>query len=273
MANKKLRIVIIILACIVAIIFAYMYFQEKQLSKQATKKEKEIIEENKKEQRKETEEESKETELALDSEIVKQAETSTSKIGTFTKYIGFDINNLSKRNLIDTAINGLSKDQITFCISDESQIKATISIDDLNTSLNKYVQNVKLTVNDLKENKGNTTLSVGEYGYDDYSLAIDGENIHVIGACTIREEKDKNETVLSVPSKAITKDDKLFIYRKVAFGKRNNQVYNYYSDEAKTNLVETISPGADPTWEKYQTYKSTYEKNGDIYYLISTTKE
>ena len=266
MTNKNLRIVIIILTCIVVIIFGYMYFQDKQLDKQAAKKEKEIRENKKNEVKKET----KEVEIALDSDIAKQAEESTSKIGSYTRYINYDPSKLSKRNLIDTALNGLS---ITFCISNRSQIKATITLDDLNKALGKYILNAKITLDDIKSSAGETSLTVKDYGFDQYSIVMEDEAIHVIAGCDGRGQGLLAESVISAPVKAMTKGDVLYIYRKVAFGKIGGSGYNYYKDESKTEFVETLPINTNPTWNNYNTYISTYEKSDGTYYLVSTDKE
>lgn len=268
---KLTTIIIILLLIVLGIIVSYIVIQDKELDKKAEKTQQEI----KKKTKKKVEEE-KEIELELDSDIVKNAEASSDKISVYYRYIGFKLSNLTKKDLIDTALNNLDNEQINFCIASRTQITTSISIDDLNTALSKSVADQKITVEDIIANKGETSLKLGEYGYGNYSLIINGEEINVIGGCDGRGPGILAENIVESTVKAITIKDKLYLYKKVAFGKYgtnyNGIVYTYYKDEERTENIETISMNSQPTWEKYNTYKSTYEKKGDNYYLISSEK-
>ncbi|MBQ9019624.1 MAG: hypothetical protein IJ097_04880 [Bacilli bacterium] len=271
--RKKSKIttyIIILLLLILSVIFAYIIMQDREIDEKATKTQQEIRKQNKKE----IEEEQT---LELDSDIVKQAELSVENISVPNKYLSFKVEELNKKNLIDTALNGLDNEQINFCIANANQITTTITIDDLNEALNKSISDQKITIEDIVANKGETSLRVGNYGYGNYSFLINGEEISVIGGCDGRGPGILAETIVASTIKATTLKDKLYLYKKVAFGKYGTDntgiTYTYFKDELRTEEVETISINSQPTWEKYNTYKLIYEKKNNNYYLINSEKE
>lgn len=251
--------IIIILLIVVGGIFGYIYVRDQELEIKPVIENKKIEEEK---------------ELEIDSNIVKKVEEDTSKIGAYNKYNNFDVKTMTKYNLIETAINGLDKSQINYCISSRNQIATNITIDDFNKSLNKYVKDITLTKQDLIENSGETSLTVKDYGYGSYAIVIDEDDISVIGPCG--SEGALKETIETKTIKASTKEDNLYIYRKVSYGRLNTEkdglTYTYYKDEERKEDVETVSISVKPTWDKYNTYISTYEKKDDTYYLISSKK-
>lgn len=260
--------IIIILVIIVGGIFAYIYIEDKKLENN------QVEEKETKTQKKEV----KEEELAIDSEEVKEALDNINHISAIDIYNDYKIDGIDKYRLVLTAINGLNEDQITWCISSARQITATITIDDLNNALNKYVVNQKLTIDDIKNNKGESGLTVGKYGYDMYAITIDEDNdIHVIGSCDGRGPGISKETIKTNIVKAVKKEDELYIYTKVAYGNLNSTAnelsYDYYMEFQKTNFVETVVYNGDLTWDKYNTYKQIYKKIGDKYYFISSKKD
>ena len=264
-------VIIIFLLILVGAIFTYIVIEDKKLDDETTK----TVNKMKKEEK---QEKPKEVEIEIDSIDVKNAIEGMNNISGIDKYNNFDINNLDKYRLILTAINGLENDQITWCISSPKQITATITIEDLNKALNKYVKDREITIEDIINNKGETGLTVGQYGYDMFAITIDGTNIHIIGSCDGKGPGIQKDTIMSKPIKAVTKDDELYIYTKVAYGTLNRTAkdlsYDYYKDNTKTGeIVETVSLDSDLTWEKYDIYKQIYKKVEDKYYFISSNKE
>ncbi|MBR5369948.1 MAG: hypothetical protein IK137_01440 [Bacilli bacterium] len=263
-------IIIVILLIIVGVIFAYIYMQDKELEKMAST----ISETSKKKENKE-----KEEELDLDNEIVKNAINDFNNISGTDKYNDFKIDSIDNYRLVLTAINGLEDDQITWCISSTRQITATITIDDLNKALNKYIKDTTLTIDDIKNNKGETSLTVGEYGYDSYAITIDEDNnIHIIGGCDGRKNGLQKERIATKTIKAFKKNDELYIYTKVAYGKLDKYSsklsYDYYKTYEKTGeMVEIVSLDDELTWDKYDTYKQIYKESGDKYYFVSSKIE
>ena len=257
---------IIILVIIVGGIFTYIYIQDKALEIN----QEEITKKSKKKQ---------EEEIALDSEEVEKAISSSDGIYADDKYNNFDITSLDKYSMIVTALNGLNNDQITWCIAYKNQITATITIDDINSVLSNYIKEPKITIDDIKNNSGETGLTVGQYGYGSYAISIDDDNdIHVIGSCDGRGPGVRESIVMSKPIKSTKKSDELYIYAKVAYGKLNTTAnalsYDYYKDSSKTGeMIETVSLDDDLTWDKYDVYKQIYKKDGDKYYLISSKKD
>lgn len=269
MRSKKSSLtttLIIILVIIVGGIFTYIYIQDKKLEinpieEKTTKKEK-----------------IKEEEVAIDSEEVKSAIEDINNISAIDIYSNYEISNIDKYRLILTAINGLDNEQITWCISSPKQIIATITIDDLNNALSKYVKNQTITIDDIKNNKGESGLTVGQFGYDMFAITIDQDNsIHVIGSCDGRDPGVQQERIATKIEKANKKGDELHIYTKVAYGKLNKTAndlsYDYYLEKNSKEIVETVSLDNDLTWEKYNTYKQTYKKIDDKYYFQSSKKD
>lgn len=264
--SKLSTVIIIFLLIVVGAIFAYIFMEDKELDKKVM----ETV--NKIQERKE--EEPKEEEVSLDDEIVKTAINDLNSISAVEKYDDFKIESLDKYRLILTAINGLSEDQITWCISSPKQIKSTITIEDLNKSLNKYINNKEITIEDIINNKGESGLTVGKYGYDMFAINIEGNNIHVIGSCDGKGPGVLTENVVTNQIKATKKDDELYIYTKVAYGKINSTTndlkYDYYKDSKKEQLVETLPSNGNLTWDKYNTFKQTYKKIDNKYYFVSS---
>lgn len=255
---------IIILVIVVGAIFAYIYIQDKKLEVDVEKI-----------NNTSTKEEKKEEELALDSEEVKQAIDSFNSINGIDKYKNFKVSDIDKYGLIITAIHGLDNDQITWCISSPKQITATITLSDLNESLHKYIKDQNLTIDDLKNSKGETGLTVGDYGYDLFAITIDEDSdIHVIGSCDGSGPGISNEITQTNLVKAVTKEDELYIYTQVAYGKinatANDLSYDYYKEFDKKNFVETVSLDGNLTWDKYNTYKQIYKKVDGKYYFVSS---
>ena len=266
--SKLSTFIIVVLLIIVGIIFAYITIEDQKLDKKVNSDSHSEVKKEK----------IKEEDVALDSEEVKMAIDSFNAIDAIDKYNNFDIVSLDKYRLILTAINGLSNDQITWCISSPKQIKATITIEDLNKALNKYIANQTLTLEDIINNKGETGLTVGQYGYDMFAISIDGNNIHIIGSCDGRGPGISPERIVTNPIKATKKGDELYIYTKVAYGTINRTAtdlsYDYYKDSTKTGeIVETVSLDSNLTWDKYETYKQIYKKVDENYYFISSNKE
>ena len=263
------KIIIFILLIVVGGIFVYIYVQDEKLEIEAStisdttsKKEKRV----------------KEEEIDLDNEEIKNAISDFDNISGIDKYKDFKIDSLDKYRLILTAINGLEENQISWCITSARQITATITIDDLNKTLNKYIKDGKLTIDDIKNNKGETGLTVGQYGFDSYAITIDPDNdIHVIGSCDARSQSITREIIKTNPIKAVKKEDELYIYTKVAYGKinttENDLSYDYYTEFEKSNFQETVALNDNLTWDKYKTYKQTYKKIEDKYYFVSSKME
>ena len=256
-------VLIAVLLIVVGIIFAYNYIQDKQLEVNEPK----------------TMDKSKEKIIDLDSEEVKNAISDFDNISGIDKYNDFKVDSLDKYRLILTAINGLGDDQITWCISSARKITATITIEDLNKAVNKYIKDAELTIDDIKNSKGETNLTVGEYGYDLYAITIDDDsNIHIIGGCDGRSSGVAKERIATKPIKAVENDDELYIYTKVAYGtldKYSDKLsYDYYKSYEKTGeMIEIVSLDDDLTWDKYDTYKQIYKKSGDKYYFVSSKIE
>lgn len=261
-------ILIIILIIIVGGIFTYIYMEDKKLEENAT-----TITNKKEEKPKIVEEE-----LALDNEEVTKALDSLNHISAIDIYNNFKITDLDKYRLVLTAINGLDNDQITWCISSPKQITATITLSDLNESLHKYIKDANLTIDDIKKSKGESGLTVGQYGYDMFAITIDqDDDIHIIGSCDGRGPGITKEVIKTNTIKAVKKDDELYIYTQVAYGKINSTAhdlsYDYYKELEKKNFVETVVLNGNLTWDKYNTYKQIYKKTDDKYYLISSKME
>lgn len=260
--NKTSTIIIIFLVILVGLIYAYTISEDKKLNIPLPKEEKQEI---------------KEEEISLDDEKVKEAIDSYKSIDTIDRYDDFNISSLTKYNLIQTAINGLDNKQITWCISSPKQITAEISIEDLNNSLNKFIRDEKITIEDIIDNKGETSLTVGDYGYGSYSISINKDKIHIIGSCDGKGPGIIEDSIQAKEIKAVIKEDELYIYSKVAYGKLNKTAnalsYDYYKEKNSKDIIETVALNDDLTWDKYNTYKQIYKKIDEKYYFISSKIE
>lgn len=259
------RIIIILLLIAVGIIFGYIYMEDQKLDESAK-----IVDTNNTSPKEE-----EEKEISLDSEVIKNIEKDIEKINYTDKYNNFDVQKMNKYDLIQTAINGLNNDQITWCISSPKQIAASITIEDLNKSLNNYIYNKKIAIEDIINNKSETSLTVGQYGYDMYAITIDADNtIHVIGSCDGKGSGIQKEIIETKNVKAMEKGDEIYIYKRVAYGKINQTAkdlsYDYYKEYDKKNLVETVVLNGNLTWDKYNIYKQTFKKIDNKYYLQSS---
>ena len=170
------------------------------------------------------------------------------------------ITDFTKKDLIQTAINGLKYEQVNYCKTEE-EATITITVEDLNKALKEAIPDGKLTMEDLKNNE------VGD-------LKIKDDKIYVFGMCGM--EGPAREPVEIQTEKAEIIGDKLYVYQKVAFGKleveANNEqfYYDYYKDKDFKTKEESLYEQIKPTWKLYNTYILTFKKNGDKFYFESS---
>ena len=194
------------------------------------------------------------------------------------------LTDLTKKDLIITALKGIKNEQINFCKGSEEEVTIPVTIKDLNDSLKKVVPDGKITIDDIKNNGNNqTSYSVAEYGYtfkyatgtpEEYGIIIKNDKIYIIGPCG--HEGPYPTNIVSQTEKAELVNDKLFIYQKVAFGKTvysediRNLVVDYYREKEYTNKIDSVSLAETPDMKKFNTFKITFKKNKDQYYFESS---
>ena len=197
------------------------------------------------------------------------------------------ITDITKKDLVVTALKGLKNEQINYCKGTKDEATTGLTIDELNTSLKNAVADGKLSIEDIDNNADKeSSYSAAEKAYkfkfkggtqEEYGIITKDNKVYVIGPCG--HEGPNATNIETQTEKAELDGDNLYIYQKVAFAKTEfsaeseNFVEEYYTDKDYTNKVETISFTETPTWEKYNTYKLTFKKNGDKYYFESSEKE
>lgn len=191
---------------------------------------------------------------------------------------------LTKREIIATALKGLDNNQINYCKSNESELTNSLTIDDLNNSLAKAIKGEKISIQEIeKEANEKTSYTIGGYGYtfkysngtnEEYSVIIKDDKIYIIGPCGHEGPTETN--LASQTEKVEMVGDELLIYQKVAFGKTEftgegiGFVTDYYTEKEYKNKIERITSATDnknPTWTKYNSYVLKFKKSNDKYYF------
>lgn len=229
----------------------------------------------------ENKEEKNVKEVAIESDTVKTVMESFDKIridsDSLYKDGGFNIENVSKLDVLLTATDNLDSKYIDPC---NKSYKAEIaSVDVLNITIEKYILNQRITLDDVK------TLKNSNEGIDFIKLKENG--IILEGVCG--GEFTPSDYVERKVVKAETEGDYLYIYEKNAFARYNEQkdladipTINYFKDYKRTEVLEkdkkslnvigpdvTIPEADYPKWNLYDTYKYTFKKVNNIYYFQS----
>ena len=254
--GSKIKTIIIIILCMIIVGLLGFILYEKKLDNQITtlpvEKEKTAVKK-----------------VDIKSDIVTNAMNSFDHLSLLDEDIyktgEFDISNMTKEQLVATASNAvydLGKEYIKEC--DNSSKGKVVSINTLNSLLEKYVLDKKITLEDVKN------VKTGGY-------TVENDGILIEGACgdeiSFEDYSEKNIV------KAETEEDYLYIYEKVAFAKYNDinadqPTINYYKDYSRNNLMEKNKSPLPETetkdslkWDLYNTYKYTFKKANNNYYF------
>ena len=185
----------------------------------------------------------------------------------------YSIDNISNYALIATAVSHM--DVVSSCESDKTI--PTNSIQELNDSLNKYILDKKITIEDIKRLPSYSSSE--SYTVNNVAITLDGENLKLSGPCDGHFQDYVLRKVINVEKQ----DDYIYIYEKHAFydftdrkDENGNAVADYYKDYERKILLEkdveydlsSISPHKqEPNWDLYDTYKFTYKIVDGNYYF------
>ena len=224
-----------------------------------------------------TENESNATPISIDSDTVKLAMEKFNGIRTYDKELyavgGYNISNITDENVILTALDGLDEKYISPCNGSYKAQVATIDV--INATLEKYILNKKITLEDIRKVKEKSDA------YDYVDLKENG--VIIRGSCGgIWYPEDYVEKKIV---KAETEDDYLYVYEVTAFARYieddMSQNVNYFSDFERKNVMEKnkkslkVTPPEErtekdnPNWDLYNTYKYTFKKVNGSYYFQS----
>lgn len=237
--------------------------------------------------------EEKEYKNSVDSEIVNQAYSNYTNIKLLDQRqykSGVSIKDFDKSDYIRIA--ALNAKAINRCSNGNS----SNTVDDLNSVIQGIIPNApKLSIDDYKSfvsANSNVVSGNGEPGHcfklsdNDTSggncMGIKDNLIYIDGQCgdIAFHEDFKLEKIIG--SKFIK--DNLVIYKKVAFGRyddSSSEMVSLYKEQERTgnsiekidNYNETIRENPKLDWEKYQTYKLTFNKINGKYYFNSIKPE
>ena len=218
------------------------------------------------------------TNISIDSDIVKKAMASFSRIALsdiIYKTGSYDISNINKTQLAWIAVSNVDSDYVYWC--GQNSKKGTVSVEMLNTIISEIILDKKITMDDIKS-------LVGDSGDDYYTVTLNGNKIIIKGSCGFEFEPE--DYVERNVIKAETDEDYLYVYEKIAFARYQDGDVNivppvdYYKDYARTTVLQknmkslqTLGPDetkpadAIPNWDLYNTYKYTFKKVNDVYYF------
>lgn len=181
---------------------------------------------------------------------------------------------------------------VNYCIYDNEGLQKSITIEEINKTLDTYIPNhKKITIEDLKINGAPVTLTMADYQYNDnYGIKFYNDKIYLVGSCgsegNIFENVEAAKTI-----KATKVDDTITIYQKVAFGKANSDTvpegffvrYDYYNNYNMTGqIIESLDITEEEfgtldeyniNYDKYNTYKYTFKIQNNIYQFESVEVE
>ncbi len=222
-------------------------------------------------------------EVEIDSEIVTTAMESFNSLNISANLLysdKYDINNISKVDLIDTMLN-----QVSFYGCGMKEENNTV--DELNTNLQKVINGKTITFNDLKEmatrydSYNNAYIYSSDKEQDYMFYGIRDDKIYL--GSSMCEGPGKKDIVYKRITKAEKSEDMLYVYETKAFYEidYDNDTVNYYSDPNKTLIVESfgaiiergivgglpVEQTEEISWEKYNTYKISFKLINGTYYF------
>ena len=214
-------------------------------------------------------------EVSIDSNIVTNAKKIINKLyltekdlyGT-TKY---EISKITNYDLIATALKNVSENKIAYCLIDESELKETVTYQELNEILNKLILNKTISKDTIQALTAISSYTYAQFEVNDIGIILDTNGVKLIGPCGSEGPLDFIDKKII---KAEKNNDELYIYEKQAFAKNDITEINYFKDYQKTNKIETISidnvtDNNNLNWNSYNTYKYTFKIINNYYYFQS----
>ena len=222
-------------------------------------------------------------ELSIESEDVKEAINDFYHIyvNNDKLFSNFNIKDIAKNELLATAIQNIDSSLIQSMCDEEGKL-TSFSIDEVNNALAKVYLGQKLTLDDINNNLDDNYIKVDDervnakfYVHKKYRVYVNNEYIFIFYVC---HDNPLRDVIVDKVVKAQKEDDKLYIYDKIAFGtpagKDNEDKYDFYKDYDLFEVVETTKKDSSMiSWDKYDTYKLTFNKVNDKYYFESIVKE
>ncbi len=171
----------------------------------------------------------------------------------------FTANDLSKEQLIQTAINNIDLSKAN---TYEGRYEGFYSLNDINASLGKIVNNKIVSLDDIKNNYKNDYEKL-EVNGNEIKLVYPFEKECWVGLHTYGniEKLSKNNDKVEISLKVAYCED--YELEKGSYGQK------CYKDSNKTNLVQDLAESYPQvkTWDKYDTYKITFNAvNGNYYF-------
>jgi len=185
----------------------------------------------------------------------------------------FNVNDLSIDEILVTVFSKMDIDSI--CL--ENSKSAKITIDELNNSINKYI-NKTLSFDDVKKLDHKSVGVGGQYDYE-YGIIINNSNIEVIDKVCGSEGGFEIFTLKKIINYE-KKDDNIYLYSKIVFGQNDDSKVKYYSDfNKRSGVIESfdgwydylggaqVDENISPDYDRYNTYKFTFKIIDGIYYF------
>ncbi len=205
--------------------------------------------------------------LDLDSYIVKDIIEKTTLIKK-----NYTNSNLSKEELIATALLSLNESKVNVCVP-IGQYTKSATIEDINNVLSGKITGFsKLTIEDIKNADEDKIYNLT---YGTYRIEVDNETIYPIMNC----DGILGPVMELAQEKAVSAkqdNDNIYVYVKVAFVKMNEYVSDleylvYKNPDYSGEALETVlEPNVNDTsyitkWDEYNTYKYTFKLVGNKY--------
>lgn len=179
----------------------------------------------------------------------------------------FNIKNITKKELIGTAVNNIDKSLIGF--SGQTKEEATyITVDELNRVLDNVIFNHDIiSIEDIKS----LCVTSSSELCGDKIIEVDDNKIKVYN---YPHGMSHNIEVIDKIKKVEKSSEYLYVYSNIAFRlfeltEVDRMTYKYYSDYKTNNFIEQIfsESSIEPNWNLYDTYKYTFKIDNSNYYF------
>ncbi len=276
-----LYILLIILILISVLLFASPTLIEKYNKSKSSNNSKNETHEEQKEENNEQTEGNTETIIPEDStekttieEIFNKLYITESDLYSTTTY---EVSQMSNHDLIANAIRTLDKGVVvSACVFDEE--RKFITFADFNKNFKNIIENREITIETINSLQQGSSYPSAHYEVVDVGIELseNKEQLKFYGSCgsVFSGEDYTTRKIMDIKED----NQNIYIYVKPVFVKTieetaTGMVQEYYADYfKKTPANETVTSGAEPSWELYDTYKYTFEKHDNGYYFRKVEK-
>ena len=94
----------------------------------------------------------------------------------------FNIETISNHDLIATTVKNIGSENIAYCVGDKSQLKDSVSFNELNNVLSNYILNKSINVDNIKL-LGGSSYPIAQYEVVDIGIIVKDNSVQLVGPC------------------------------------------------------------------------------------------